>query len=453
LSFWQAWNEYAAWSPALLPVGEWKGLLYIASSDPQLVISAPSECVRLLAQAKDLQALWDSWHQPARLIDGPSGLKLDANLSPAADSMGSTAPDGLKASLQPSSDASRDNQPDGLRLIDSFSAKHPDEDTAPAGLKWKLSSDPAAPPKAAPPKPEIGAGSAPFTPSQVSQPRTEISAKASPQPSAPPAGPATPAEPPKRRDLKSMRESLVAKVEEITQTGISASELERQSASPDFDPEATRSAISFVAKASEAVARADADHTQNTLELTNVTARVDRANPSSAGSGTVTGAMIEMIPFERCSSFDQLAAVGIGQILKSLDHAMILLFQGGELRPWRWSEHWLPVHPESPASVPLDRPSLFRIVYRTTLPYHGYVMTNDINQKFFNEWNRGQVPDHLTAVPIVVDQKIAGMAIGLINDRKLAVEQSRPTLKAVERIGQELGQQFRRLKSKPAAAA
>jgi hypothetical protein len=38
---------------------------------------------------------------------------------------------------------------------------------------------------------------------------------------------------------------------------------------------------------------------------------------------------------------------------------------------------------------------------------------NDLNDKFFAEWNGSQNPDHLTLSPILIDDVVVGMILGI----------------------------------------
>lgn len=61
---------------------------------------------------------------------------------------------------------------------------------------------------------------------------------------------------------------------------------------------------------------------------------------------------------------------------------------------------------------PLKTPSIFNIVAETQKAFHGYVSINEINEKFFIEWNHGQIPDHVTISPLIVEDKLVGMLMG-----------------------------------------
>lgn len=57
----------------------------------------------------------------------------------------------------------------------------------------------------------------------------------------------------------------------------------------------------------------------------------------------------------------------------------------------------------------LETPSVLRIVRNTEKPYHGSPVINDFNEKFFEDWHSGELPDHLTITPLIVEGKVIGM--------------------------------------------
>ncbi len=52
------------------------------------------------------------------------------------------------------------------------------------------------------------------------------------------------------------------------------------------------------------------------------------------------------------------------------------------------------------------------MVVSTQKPFHGYISLNEINEKFFEDWNQGRIPDHVTITPILVEEKLVGMLVG-----------------------------------------
>lgn len=150
----------------------------------------------------------------------------------------------------------------------------------------------------------------------------------------------------------------------------------------------------------------------------------------------------------QCLSYDDAAGVALGTILTTFEYGMILLFRGGAFRPWKWTRNFAPQVSE-PSIIDLTKPSAFRVAYRTCLPYHGYVVASDENTKFFSEWLGGALPKHLTLIPLTIDGKLCGMALGITNG-EIAYKSS---LSAMESLGRELSQTFARLQTATVKAA
>lgn len=62
--------------------------------------------------------------------------------------------------------------------------------------------------------------------------------------------------------------------------------------------------------------------------------------------------------------------------------------------------------------ISLTTPSIFRIANSTQRPYHGGIVQNEINDQFFAEWNSSKIPDHVTLVPIVIEDHVIGLLMG-----------------------------------------
>jgi len=62
--------------------------------------------------------------------------------------------------------------------------------------------------------------------------------------------------------------------------------------------------------------------------------------------------------------------------------------------------------------APLKEPSIFSIVNRTLKPYHGYIVVNTINENFFDEILDGNLPEHVTMYPLILEDQLVGMLFG-----------------------------------------
>ncbi|MFN7455435.1 MAG: hypothetical protein ACK5RO_12335 [Pseudobdellovibrionaceae bacterium] len=84
------------------------------------------------------------------------------------------------------------------------------------------------------------------------------------------------------------------------------------------------------------------------------------------------------------------------------------------------------------ANYSFEKPSFFRIVAQTKKPYHGYVLANEATEKFFEDWNSGKLPDHLTVSPLLVDENLLGFLVSF-------GEKSSDNTKALQ-LSQEIAQ-------------
>lgn len=92
--------------------------------------------------------------------------------------------------------------------------------------------------------------------------------------------------------------------------------------------------------------------------------------------------------------------------------SMVLKKEGNALVPWKWDEHFgSPQKDITP--ITLGIPSPFRIVSRTQRPYHGYVVSGEVQERFFDEWTQSQIPDHVTIFPIIIDNEMCGALLAV----------------------------------------
>ncbi len=100
---------------------------------------------------------------------------------------------------------------------------------------------------------------------------------------------------------------------------------------------------------------------------------------------------------------------------------LVLVFEGEKLKPWIQDGNWNPIDKNSFDAFEISKPSIFKIVAKTSQPYHGPVSSNEDNDSFFNRWGHAQLPEHVTICPIKYDMHITGMvmAIGSTNSNSL----------------------------------
>jgi hypothetical protein len=111
------------------------------------------------------------------------------------------------------------------------------------------------------------------------------------------------------------------------------------------------------------------------------------------------------------ASMEDLMSMILGGWKNYFDKSMVLLFQDNQLILWRWHGSWAGTVAAGDV-IPLNTPSIFKIVADSCQPYHGYVSAGEVNDFFFKKTNNGQYPDHVSIVPVIVEKKVAAMIFG-----------------------------------------
>ena len=100
------------------------------------------------------------------------------------------------------------------------------------------------------------------------------------------------------------------------------------------------------------------------------------------------------------------------------------------LIPWQWNSYCQQMRgtqAQEEEKISLKERSVFRVVHRSQQPYHGYIVVSPVNQQFFNQWNGGGVPEHITICPILINKDIyiqmKGMILGFNNKYNLKTHQ------------------------------
>jgi hypothetical protein len=62
--------------------------------------------------------------------------------------------------------------------------------------------------------------------------------------------------------------------------------------------------------------------------------------------------------------------------------------------------------------INLTNPNIFRIAYKSGFPFHGEVSPNPHNEKYFEWWNRGVVPNFVTIHPVTHNENVIGFLAG-----------------------------------------
>jgi len=137
--------------------------------------------------------------------------------------------------------------------------------------------------------------------------------------------------------------------------------------------------------------------------------------------------------------FDSKAHVVFDKMKSYFEKTMILSLdvQEAHVRPYLWNDSFISTSNDNIA-VDLSIPSLFRIVCISQKAFHGQVVVNDCNEKFFDDWNQGTMPDHVTMVPLIINGRMAGMILGVGEKSSY----NHAVLKFMENLSIEFSQQL-----------
>lgn len=118
----------------------------------------------------------------------------------------------------------------------------------------------------------------------------------------------------------------------------------------------------------------------------------------------------------------------------TFNKVMLLTFDegGAFVRAFMWDDSLKGAKNES-LTLPLSENSIFSIVAKTQKPFHGPVHPSDVNEAFFATWNNGELPDHATLVPLVFEDRVLGVLMGVGNSSLY----NKDALRIAEKVAQE----------------
>lgn len=102
--------------------------------------------------------------------------------------------------------------------------------------------------------------------------------------------------------------------------------------------------------------------------------------------------------------------------------------------PLIWSQEFERQSTQEINPLSLVSPSIFYITAATQKAFHGYITPNELNDSFFEEWNQGQIPDHVTITPVVFRDSLIGMILS-VGDKSA---NSFSTLRFAEKVAANL---------------
>jgi hypothetical protein len=135
---------------------------------------------------------------------------------------------------------------------------------------------------------------------------------------------------------------------------------------------------------------------------------------TSTQSGIGSSFPLEKMRSKNPEAFEANVKASFKKIKPYFKKSMLLAVGGNDqvIKPLIWDDNFKTQEARK-SEFELQTPSFFRIVSTTQKPYHGFVVTNDFNDSFFEAWNQGQIPDHITLVPVMDGDHVIGMLLGI----------------------------------------
>jgi hypothetical protein len=159
-----------------------------------------------------------------------------------------------------------------------------------------------------------------------------------------------------------------------------------------------------------------------------------------SSSPTTAAYLLEKIRKRGQDQFDKQTLTSFHQLKTFFKKSMLLAVGDKDrlVKPILWDHDGLETQASLNQEYNLKTPSIFKIVSDTQKPYHGYVVINDLNEAFFEAWNHGQIPDHVTIVPIVEGDLVVGMLMS-IGEKSCY---NKNVLQFTEKVAKELSQKI-----------
>jgi|GEM_PF-4732257 len=138
-------------------------------------------------------------------------------------------------------------------------------------------------------------------------------------------------------------------------------------------------------------------------------------------------------PLESCESLPQIVEHIFSKVHKDFEKLMwIPKAKSKGFIPDLVMGPWSPKDETWTTSVDIRNANIFRVAWSSKLPFHGPISPNSTNNKYFEMWDKGAMPEHITIFPLCTESKkclgfIVGCGKGESFDKK-------DTLKRFQRL-------------------
>lgn len=169
-----------------------------------------------------------------------------------------------------------------------------------------------------------------------------------------------------------------------------------------------------VAKTEQTQTHATAQVIKSELSQVTKTQQVTTTSGSTAQKADNAKYILNALFDKNSNQFRDKANALFKKLNTHFEKSMILTLDAEELNlhPYMWDNHFVQMT-DTNSNISLSTPSVFNIVQNTQKPFHGPIVVNDINEKYFDNWNQGTLPAHITIIPLIINSKAAGMILSI----------------------------------------
>ncbi len=380
-----SWNKYASlpfWGPQIFPIGEFENRIMLATHQPpdEFKASFSEPPIFVLASPADLNKTWallnKKFEAPVKLPEESKGFSITLDKSFKTIELGSETVEmpPLELGQEPEAVEKESESPVGLNL--NFDVTKTVAPTFSFGSPKTAAAQPLPPP----PPPRSQAKASPEQPNPLGPPLQS-------KPTAPPAATLKPSMPPPPPLMKVV-EPQVAPVLEQKPLPVT----------PPTAPQPLKT---------EPVQEAVAAPVQKPLQT----------KATSFKSLLKRDYSLAKSNFESCTSFEVISDFMFSKMIPPYEASMLLICEDQNLKPVSWAGNFKLTDEAKPSVISLQHPSIFKVVATSGKPYHGYLVANHTNSKFFGEWNSNEIPKHVRIFPIVINKNIFGMWFASTNNK------------------------------------
>lgn len=121
-------------------------------------------------------------------------------------------------------------------------------------------------------------------------------------------------------------------------------------------------------------------------------------------------------------------------LTERFEGAVIMKCEDQEAKLYKWDANLTPPEEAEKTSVNLSYPTFMRIVAKTNMPYHGYLVDSPAHQQFFGALGLSTLPKCVTAIPVRFDEQLWGLVVAFGPEDNQKMEYLNFAQEAVERL-------------------